>query len=274
MNMAVRRFCQSIPVVRDLYQMARARYHRHRYTAAAEDYFCNFEDYRKAIEIEDGQIVDLQTKDGLIISVRRNYMDAAILEEVFLDQCYLRGVTLPEKPTIVDIGGYIGDFALYAVKRLDAGKVVVCEPAPRNWALLTRNVANNHYEDRIDAVNKAVTGGEDVMMNVNAPDRAQARISAYAQTEVQRQPIPGVSLASLVEHYRLSVIDLLKIDCEGGEYAILLATPSEVFARIRHIVFECHEIDGFKTKLAAVKQRLAREGFSVKVRGSLVFAAR
>jgi hypothetical protein len=47
-----------------------------------------------------------------------------------------------------------------------------------------------------------------------------------------------------------------------------------VFKKIRNIVFECHEIDGFEEKLEAVKQRLCSEGYTLKMRASLVFATR
>jgi FkbM family methyltransferase len=224
--------------------------------------------------MEDGQTIDLETKDGLILSIRQNHMDAAILGEVFLDNCYIRGFQLPDLPIVVDIGGYIGDFAIYAVKRLNASRVVVCEPSPRNWSLLKRNVANNRYEDRITAINKAVTTGEDVFMNVDAPDRNQATISAYGPSVSGRTRVPGISLASLIESQGLRHVDLLKIDCEGGEYDILLKTPSEVFKSVQKIAFESHEIDGFQAKLEAVKERLRSEGYIVAVRSSLVYASR
>ena len=261
--------------MRDLYVMARKIHYVRRAVKAGESYFINLDEYRQALELEDGKIVDIRTRDGLILTIRRNYMDAAILAEVFLDNCYVRGLTIPDQPIVVDIGGYIGDFALYAANRLNARKVVVCEPSPRNWVLLKKNVANNHYEDRVEMVNKAVTDGEDVMLNVDAPDRGQARVSAYyGSNNLDRRTVPGVTLASLVEDYGLRVIDLLKIDCEGGEYTILSTTPTEVFDRIRNVVFEYHEIDGFKAKLTAVKQKLCDEGFSLKARGSLISASR
>jgi len=274
MNAFVRRLFQATPVLRDLYGLARARYNRLRVRASAKGYFRNVDEYLRALEIEDDRKVDIRTKDGLVITIRRNFMDAAILGEVFLDESYVRGLVLPDRPTVVDIGGYIGDFALFAAKRLNARRVVVCEPSPRNWDLLQKNVANNSYGDRIEMVNKAVTDGEDVMMNVEASDRGQARVSAYGPGDVPRQRIPGVSLASLMESHGLDTIDLLKIDCEGGEYAILSGTPSEALKRIRNIVFEFHEIDGFQAKLDAVKRRLASEGYSLRVHGDLVYASR
>jgi FkbM family methyltransferase len=275
MNMAVRRFFQGTPILSDLYGAARSAYQRRRLLKAATRYFSNPHQYRMALDTEDGKIVELYSKDGLIITVRQNYMDAAILGEIFFNNCYATGLDhLPARPIVVDVGGYIGDSALWAVKRLNASKVVVCEPSQRNWALLEKNIANNHYEDRIEAVNKAVTDGEDVMMNIDAPDRRQARVSAYGSGALEQKRVPGIALANLVENHGLKAIDLLKIDCEGGEYAILSTTPTHVLSTIRNIVFECHEIDGFEAKLEAVKQRLFKEGFSLKVRGSLVYASR
>ncbi len=254
--------------------MARKKYHCHRIGQAAKNYFVNVGEYRQALEIEDGKVVEIHMKDGLTLGIRRNYMDAAILAEIFVDNCYVQGLSLPEQPVVVDIGGYIGDFALYAGKHLNARKVVVCEPSPHNWVLLQKNVIQNHFEDRIRLVNKAVTNGEDVMMNVDAPDRGQARVTAYGSTNLQRKSIPGITLAALAAEHELTTIDLLKIDCEGGEYDILSNVPAELLRRVRNIVFEYHEIEGFEAKLEAVKQRLRGEGYSLTTRGCLIFASR
>jgi FkbM family methyltransferase len=275
MNIVVRRAFQSTPILRDLYRVARSKYHRRRIAAPARAYFTNANEYLKALDIEDGAIVELHTTDGLVITIRRNYMDAVIVAEVFLDKCYVTWmVTIPDRPTVVDVGGYIGDFALFAVKYLNAQRVIVCEPSPSNWTLLQKNVATNNYGDRIKMVNMAVTSGEDVLMNVDAPDRGQARVSAYADAALPRRLVRGVSLASLMEIHGVDVIDLLKIDCEGGEYAILNGTPLAVLNRVRNLVFEFHEIGGFEAQLAAVKERLAAAGFALFTRGDLVFATR
>lgn len=241
---------------------------------AGRTYFTNSAEFYNALKTDDGRLVDVHTKDGLMIAIRRNCTDAMVLAEIFLDKSYTHGLHLHDQPVVIDIGGYIGDFALYAAKCLNASKVVVCEPSPRNWALLEKNVANNHFHDRIIMVNKAVTDGKEIMLNVDAPDRGQARVSAYHPTNDQRRTVPVVTLSSLVEQHGLEIIDLLKIDCEGGEYDILLSTPSELFRRIRNIVFEYHEIAGFESKLKAAKQRLCDEGYSLTNRGSLIFATR
>lgn len=149
--------------------------------------------------------LDLHTVDGLTITIRRNYGDALTVAEIYLDDCYVRNLTLPRNPLVVDIGGFIGDFSLYAVKRLNARRVIVCEPSPRNWPLLLKNIANNGYEDRIEPVNKAVTDGRDAMMNADAPDDEQCMISAYPSGKQPLTAVVGISLSQLLRRKRRSI---------------------------------------------------------------------
>lgn len=274
MKNSIRRLFQAIPISRKLYGMARREYQYRRLSWVASPYFKNMKDYREALRIEDGKIVDIHGPHGLVFSIRRNYMDAVILAEVFVDDCYIRGLSFPERPVIIDIGGYIGDFALYAVKHINALKVISCEPSPHNWALLQKNVAQNNLGDRIKTINKAVTDGRDIMMNVDAPPRGQARVSAYGFNDQPKKLVRGITLDALIAEHDLTRIDLVKIDCEGGEYDILLQAPSETLKRIHNIVFEYHAIEGFQDKLEAVNQRLRREGYTLNTRGDITSASR
>ena len=116
---------------------------------------------------------------------------------------------------------------MHAVKRLNARKVVVCEPSPRNWTLLLKNIANNGYEDRIEPVNKAVTAdGSSVMMNVDASDENQCMVSAYHTSEQPVRAVSGICLSQLLWDHSVESVDLLKMDIEGGEDAILQSPPT------------------------------------------------
>jgi FkbM family methyltransferase len=276
MNATIRRILTANSLSRQLYVAVRQAYHTRRLTRAAKGYFLNADEFRSALGTH-GQtvLIDLRTVDGLTITMRRNYGDAITLGEIFLDDCYyLRDLTLPENPVVIDIGGFIGDFSLYAVKRFNARRVIVCEPSPRNYALLLKNITNNGYEDRIKPVNKAVTDGRDIMMNVDAPDENQCMVSAYYRSDRPLSAVPGISLGQLLREYAVESVDLLKIDCEGGEYEILESSPADVLSRIRNIVFEYHQVDGVWAKLESVKQRLRREGYALHTRGGLISASR
>ena len=170
MNASIRRILTANSLSRRLYCAARQAYRIRQASRGAERYFLNADEFKSVLGAHPRTaLVDLRTADGLTITMRQNYSDAMALAEIFLDDCYVRDLTLPPNPIVIDVGGFIGDFSLYAVKRLNARKVIVCEPSPRNWALLLKNIANNGYEDRIEPVNKAVTAdGEDAMMNIDA----------------------------------------------------------------------------------------------------------
>jgi len=220
-------------------------------------------------------LVTLRTVDDLSITIRQNPSDASTIAEIFVSDCYLhKHLHLPTNPVILDVGGFVGDFALYAVKKLNAKRVIVCEPSPRNWELLLKNIADNGFQDRIEPVHKAVTDGRDVMMNINAPDDEQCMVSSYRSNGQPLTAVKGISIAELLRDHAVETVDLLKIDCEGGEFAILESTPSDVFCRIRNIVFEYHQIDGALAKLKAAKQQLRREGYALHMHRGLVFAWR
>ena len=66
----------------------------------------------------------------------------------------------------MDVGGYIGDFALWCADELDA-RVVVYEPATENWEMPQANLAlNPRLSDQITAVNKGVSTSKEVVSNV------------------------------------------------------------------------------------------------------------
>ena len=263
---------------RRLYYAAREIYHFHdtrQLAKAAERYFLNADEFKRALGARGGavrrELVDLRTMDGLTITMRRSYTDAITVGEVLLTDSYVRDLTLPSNPVVIDVGGFIGDFSLYAVKKLNARRVIVCEPSPRNFELLLKNIANNGYEDIIELVNKAVTDGRNLMMNTDAPDEYQCMVSGHIPSEQLLSNVPGISLGQLLRDHAVERVDLLKIDCEGGEFEILESMPGDVFGRIRNIVFEYHQVGG---KLKSVKQLLRREGYSLRPRGGLISASR
>lgn len=276
MNPTIRRILTANSLSRRLYFAARQAYRNRQVASSAGRYFLNADEFKNAL-VARGRTatVDLRTVDGLTITMRSNHGDAATVGEIFLEDCYGRCLTLPDNPVVIDVGGFIGDFALYAVKRLNARRVIVCEPSPRNWALLLKNIANNGYEDRIEPVNKAVTDGGNTMMNIDASDENQCMVSAYFPSEQPLSAVLGISLAQLLRDHAVERVDLLKIDCEGGEYAILESIPADVLSRIGNIVFEYHDVDaGSLAKLESVKKRLRHEGFALRMRRGLVSASR
>jgi FkbM family methyltransferase len=58
---------------------------------------------------------------------------------------------------VVDIGGNIGAFAIYAVAVCRGSRVLVFEPFPENFSMLIRNVEENRLQ-AVTCINEVVSG--------------------------------------------------------------------------------------------------------------------
>lgn len=261
---------QRIPIIRYFHGRMRSW----RDAVESRKLFENYEVYLRTLDRKDEKPVVLNTRDGLSITIRQNLWDARIVREIFFENPYVRHFALPSGATVVDIGGYIGDFSLYAIKYLKAGRVIVYEPTAENFALLKQNVMINGYEDRIIAVNKAVSSSHEIALNVQKRESDEMHVSAYMYQGSERRTIPSVTLEELLVTHKIAAVDLLKVDCEGGEYDIFPSVPDSVLGRIRNIAFEYHRIDGYEPILQNMLQRLRSAGYTVRKGTDIVYAYR
>lgn len=226
--------------------------------------FENHDQYVQCLNKKGEGNVVLRTRDGLNITIRQNVWDARIVQETFVEKQY--HVPIPDG-VVIDIGGYIGDFSLYAVKYLGARKVIVCEPIIENFKILEKNIINNNYGNKIIAINKAVSGlrGEDVTLNVKIDgDEVHASEYKFLNDFTEKRKVPGITVSELFDLYKLDFIDLLKIDCEGGEYDILLNMDDHLFHKINNIIFEFHRIAGFENNIKKVLDKLMAFGYNIR----------
>lgn len=233
--------------------------------------FENYDVLFRALEQKGKGPVYLHTHDGLTLIIRQNLWDARIVREIFCERPYLRHLALPPHPTIIDVGAYIGDFALYAAKYLNA-RVLAYEPTVENYALLAQNVALNRLTNLITAIPLAVSNRREVTLNVQITESEEVHVSSHLYPNAEVRRIPSVTVADIVNKYHLSTIDLLKLDCEGGEYEILNGIPVPLFQRIGNIVFEYHRINNYKPQLDTTTQLLRSVGFTLQHDDNIVSA--
>src|SRR5687767_624160 len=81
--------------------------------------------------------VTIALRNGLKFIVRARTMDRSVLKEVWLREIYNKhGVSVEKGDTVVDIGGHIGIFSVYAAHRSETGKVYAFEPFIENFKRL------------------------------------------------------------------------------------------------------------------------------------------
>lgn len=128
--------------------------------------------------------------------------------------------------TFVDVGANIGLFTIVAGSLVGrGGRVFAYECNPELLPLLHRNVRLNWFEDRVNVIPKAAhRDHEKRELAVPLEQKGLGSLSRFNTSEVESQDLQRFEvecerLDSGVA--RLPYIDLLKIDVEGGEAAVL-----------------------------------------------------
>jgi FkbM family methyltransferase len=206
----------------------------------------------------------VELRSGLAFYVR-GAMDIWIMKETCLDRDYeVYGHPLQDGWVILDIGAALGDFALWAGYHNPSSRVYAIEPAPDSFALLQQNqILNgiNNVQTYPYAVGKL--DGE-LWLNLEAGEGVMFSTSQPAQDETQRMKVQALSLERLLEELALTQCDFLKMDCEGGEYDILLGASAATLQKIQRLCLEYHDHLTAHTHPELVAH-LERHGFRVRV---------
>ena len=131
--------------------------------------------------------------------------------------------------TVVDIGANIGYFTLLSAGLVGKeGKVYAFEPEPRNYNMVLKNIALNGY-DNVVPVQKAVSnvagmvklylskidvGAHTLREHHDHPQFDERQFGEFVEVE-------SVTLDGFFEG-KEHPIDVIKMDCEGSEMAVLL----------------------------------------------------
>jgi FkbM family methyltransferase len=190
-----------------------------------------------------GRTVGLRLRADGIRAKGYGASDAYVFDEIFgAEDSYRRHVLVPlmRGGTVVEIGAHKGYFTVLAASVAD--KVVVFEPDDVNFAALQKNVALNGG-DNVTAVPKAVSAsaGRRTFTVSQITDARHTFFPSDFSGEGRAVEVECTTLADIIEDYRLESVHMLKLDCEGSEYDVLLSCDAETMQRVRGVVLELHE---------------------------------
>jgi FkbM family methyltransferase len=157
--------------------------------------------------------------------------------------------------TVVDIGASIGDSAIYFVLS-GANRVVAFEPFPRSYKLAKINIESNNFSDKVTLKMAGCAANiGSIIIDPDYKSNKESQLSPFASGV----KIPLLTLEQILDENNVEYGSILKIDCEGSEYGIILSTPAEILRRFEYIQIEYHS--GYKN----LKDKLERSGFRVCV---------
>jgi FkbM family methyltransferase len=172
------------------------------------------------------------------------------LIEIFVEEEY-RFMDVRDR-MVVDIGASIGDSAMYFILN-GADHVIVFEPYPYSYDKAIVNLEANGVSDAVTLVRKGV-GRERL---IRLPSAFESGAGDSIKDSEDGLPTEIISLESLVRDYPVKD-SILKVDCEGDEYPIILESSDEILRNFSEIGLEYHQ--GYLD----LEKRLQKAGFSTR----------
>lgn len=146
--------------------------------------------------------------------------------------------------TVVDVGANIGYFSLLSAYLLGAsGKVFAVEPHPANFAILREVVSSNGLE-QVVCVDFGLGEKEDVgnVLMSSLSDVENRTASMVPPKNGNSFQVRVRTLDNCADEWNIDAIDLLKIDVDGFETAILRGARKLMAAgKIRNIIIEYND---------------------------------
>lgn len=186
-------------------------------------------------------------------------------KEIFIDNSYGLDATDVRGKQVIDVGGNLGMFALACVEK-GAARVICVEAQPIIYNLGLLNNIKSY--PMITPLNYAMTelDGQHVhILNEHVGSKVGGDVGELVET---------ISLSTLLYQQNALGNDLvLKLDCEGSEFNILMGSDIETIRRFNTIFIEIHNDTNSNPAYkdsAIVMNRLQEAGFNKVKDGQIV----
>lgn len=173
---------------------------------------------------------EVELRNGVRLRYRLNRGDIQSFREIWLERAYRLPFPVT-KGVLVDLGANIGCTSIWLTKEYGFGKVIAVEPDTTNAQLARKNFDLNGIPGEV--VGAAIGPADGIAKFQAADDSNQGRLSQEGQA------VEMISMRSILDRFQLSEIDLVKIDIEGSEQA-LLTGPREWLSRTKAVIVEFH----------------------------------
>jgi len=187
-------------------------------------------------------------RDGTIIKVHPNsFALNHVFYTVFLKCEYdsLEKFKIKEDDIIIGIGAHLGFFTIKAAKKASKGVVYAFEPFSMHYRLLEENILSNNIKN-VKFYNQAITDKASELSfyyTIHGDPCDTSLFKINPEEKIYEEKVQSISLKDFFQQESLERCNLLKIDCEGAEYSILMSADSSTLNKIKKIAMEWHKFD-------------------------------
>jgi len=164
--------------------------------------------------------------------------------EVFDEEDY-KFLNVKDK-NVLDIGAFVGDSPIYFILK-GAKKVYAIEPHPDAYNEMLENIKLNNIKDKIIPINIGISYEKDYI-TIDVKDITHVAFSIFKSNNNTNIKVPAGKLSDIIDKYNIDA-QLLKMDCEGCEYSIILK-DYDTIEEFNEIGFEYH---AYNTKIPVSK---------------------
>ena len=182
----------------------------------------------------------------------------SLYKEVVEDNYYDLSTQAVKDTVFIDIGANSGVASIFAAL-LGASKVISIEPTKATYDKLTKNVQLSGYNN-ITTMHKAVSNvtGNIVKISHNQNDGANSIHNVY----LDHEEVETISLRDLLKLTGTSEV-ILKLDCEGSEFDILMNSSIDDLRTVSTIALEVHSgLHPVYKNRTEIEEKLTSLGFT------------
>ncbi len=192
-----------------------------------------------------------------------------LISEIFFHRIYSFETSSPS-PVILDGGSNIGMSILFFKSLYPRCRVIGFEPDPQTFELLQANAQRNRWE-KVELHNKALHAREGEINFFTDPNRigsgkmstVRERFPESANRAVRCQKVETVRLSTFIQEE----IDLLKMDVEGAEIAVISELAETGKLRLINEMFieYHHHLKSDEDNLSRMLRPLEENGFGYQI---------
>ncbi|HMG83611.1 MAG TPA: FkbM family methyltransferase [Ferruginibacter sp.] len=189
----------------------------------------------------------------------------------FLNNYLLQGMT------VIDVGAHIGALSIIMAEKVGpTGKVISFEPTPSTFVLLQKTIAINKKKDIITPIQKAIADKEGkaefYITELDANNSNSLSNNKRKEHKEYTIAIDLVSIDDVKKELNLRTIDLIKVDAEGAEFAVLKGAVNVMKINKPKVILALHpaSINNFGNTLSEIWDFITNMDYTVYLKNDII----